>query len=310
MIAILKFLLKRLGFTVIVLIGVSIITFSILHLAPGNPARLLLPQGATEEQVAAKEVEMGLDLPLITQYFNYMKGVAKGDLGTSYSFNKPNTTLIAERIPATIQLTLLAVVVSLVISLPLGVLGGIKRGSMLDFFAMMIALLGQSMSPVWVGILLILVFAVWLGWLPAMGIGTFRHIILPAICLGTPMAALVTRMTRAGMIDVIQEDYITATYAKGISRWKVIFKYALKNVMIPVVTVVGIQIGTFLGGAIVTEQIFNWPGIGMLCLQAINNRDFPLVQSLMLVTSAMFVFVNLIVDILYTFIDPRIKLDT
>lgn len=306
----LRFLLKRIGHTVIVLIGVSIITFMLLHLAPGNPARLLLPQGATEEEVHAKEIEMGLDRPLATQYFEYMGNLLKGDLGTSYSFNKSNLALIGERLPLTIQLTLCAVLVSLCISLPLGVLAGIKRGSTIDFLAILVALLGQSMSPVWIGVLLILVFSVSLGWLPSMGWGSIAHMILPAITIGTPMAALVTRMTRAGMIDVLQEDYITATYARGLSRREIIFKYALKNVMVPVITIVGIQIGTFLGGAIVVEQIFNLPGIGMLCLQAINNRDFPLVQSLMLVISAMFVFVNLAVDLVYTLIDPRIKLNT
>lgn len=282
----------------------------LLHLAPGNPARLLLPQGATEEEVRAKEIEMGLDRPLVTQYLEYMGNLVRGDLGTSYSFNKSNATLIGERLPLTIQLTLCAVVVSLCISLPLGVLAGIKRGSTVDFFAILVALLGQSMSPVWVGVLLILLFSVTLGWLPSMGWGGLANMIMPAVTLGTPMAALVTRMTRAGMIDVLQEDYITATYARGLSKREIIFKYALKNVMVPVITVVGIQIGTFLGGAIVTEQIFNLPGIGMLCLQAINNRDFPLVQSLMIVISAMFVFVNLAVDIIYTLIDPRIKLNT
>lgn len=306
----LSYILKRLGYTVFILIGVSILTFFLIHLAPGNPARLLLPQGATDDQIAAKEIEMGLDKPLVEQYGNYMVKLVQGDLGTSYSFNKPNAQLIRERLPATVTLTLAAVFVSLCISLPLGVLGGIKRGSAIDFGAMFVAVLGQSMSPVWVGIVLILIFSVWLGWLPAMGIGGVGNLVLPAITLGTPLAALVTRMTRAGMIDVLQEDYITATYAKGLPKYKIIFKYALKNVLIPVITVVGIQIGTFLGGAIVTEQIFNWPGIGMLCLQAINNRDFQLVQSLMIVISTMFVFVNLLVDILYTFIDPRIKLET
>jgi peptide/nickel transport system permease protein len=305
----LRYIGKRLVFTIFILIGVSIIVFMLMHLAPGSPARLLLPQGASDEQVKAKEIEMGLHRPLIVQYLDYMGNLIRGDLGTSYSFNKSNATLIGERLPLTIKLTLSAVLVSLCISIPLGVLGGIKRGSILDFIAMFVAVLGQSLSPVWIGIVLILVFSVWLGWLPSMGFGEIKHMVLPAITLGTPMAALVTRMTRAGMIDVLQEDYITATYAKGLSKGEIIFKYALKNVLIPVVTVVGIQIGTFLGGAIVTEQVFNLPGVGMLCLQAINNRDFPLVQSLMLVISAMFVFVNLLVDIIYTFIDPRIRLE-
>ncbi|MGE5613217.1 MAG: ABC transporter permease [Bacillota bacterium] len=305
----LRYILKRLGYTVIILLGVSIIVFTILHLAPGSPARILLPQGATDEQVRAKEIEMGLDRPLVEQYLDYLGDLLRGDLGTSYSFNKQNAQLIGERLPLTVKLTLLAVLVSISISIPLGVLGGIKRGSAIDFGAMTFALLGQSMSPVWIGIVLILCFSVWLKWLPSMGPGGLSHMILPAITLGTPMAALVTRMIRAGMIDVMQEDYITAIYARGVSRGKVLFKYALKNVLIPVITIVGIQIGTFLGGAIVTEQVFNLPGIGMLCLQAINNRDFPLVQSLMIVISALFVMVNLLVDIIYTFIDPRIRLE-
>ncbi len=303
-----KFIIKRIGYALIVLIVISILAFLMVRLAPGSPARILLPQGATDEQIRLKEIEMGLDRPLYEQYFTYMKGLLRGDLGYSYSFNRPNLELISDRLPATLLLTLAGVFVSLLISIPLGVLGGIKRGSFIDFLAIFTALLGQSMSPVWVGVLLMLVFAVWLGWLPSTGIGTWKHIIMPAVTMGLPLAAVVTRITRAGMIDVLQEDYITATYAKGLSKGKIIFKYALKNVLIPVITIVGIQIGTFLGGAIVVEQIFSWPGIGMLCMQSILNQDFQLVQSLLLVISAMFVFINLIVDVVYSFVDPRTKL--
>lgn len=304
-----KYVLKRLGYTVLVLLGVSIISFMLLHLAPGNPARLHLPQGASDADVEAMSEEMGLNRPLSEQYFSYMAGVLKGDLGRSISFNKNNVDLIKERLPATASLTLVAVLFSLIISIPLGVISGIKRGSITDFFATFFALLGQSMSPVWLGLLLILVFAVDLQWLPAMGFGGLKNYILPAVTLGAPMAALVTRMVRAGMIDVMDEDYITATYAKGVKSSKIVFRYALKNVMIPVITVVGIQIGTFLGGAVVVEQIFQWPGIGSLTIAAINQRDFPLVQALLLVISAMFVLVNLVVDILYTVVDPRLRFD-
>ena len=303
----LRFLIRRTGYTILVLWGVSVITFALIRLAPGNPARLLLPQGATDAEVEALAESMGLKRPLVEQYLTYMRNVVKGDLGLSLSYKKPNLQLIGERLPATVVLTAAAVLVSLSISIPMGVMGGIKKGSFIDFLAMFFALLGQSMSPVWIGLVLILFFAVHLRWLPAMGYGNLKHVLLPAITLGTPMAALVTRMTRSGMIDVLSEDYITATRAKGVSQNAIVFKYALKNVMIPVVTVLGIQIGTFLGGAVVTEQIFQWPGIGGLTIAAINQRDFPLVQALMLVISFMFVMVNLAVDILYTFLDPRLK---
>ena len=305
--ALFKFILKRLGYTVFVLIGVSILTFSLVHLSHGSPARLMLSDSATEEQVKAKEVEMGLDRPIVVQYFSYISGVFRGDFGTSFFYRIPNSTLILQRLPATGYLTLMAMLIALIISIPLGIIAGTKSGSIRDFIAMGFAILGQSISSVVLGLLLILLFAVKMGWLPSMGFGGFEFVIMPAISLAVQMAALITRMLRSGMVDVLQEDYITATYAKGISRGAIIGKYALRNAILPVITVIGLQVGTFLGGAVVTEQIFAWPGIGTLTVQAIGLRDFSLVQSILLVTSACFVLVNLLVDIVYTLVDPRMK---
>ncbi len=304
----LKYILKRLAYTVFVIIGVSFITFFLLKLAPGDPARLILAETATEEQVAAMRAQMGLDKPLIVQYLTYMNNVLHGDLGNSIYFVRPNAELIAERFPATVQLAFATIAVSLIVSIPLGVLAGVKKGTAADFFSMLFALFGQSMSNVWLGILLILIFAVKLRLLPAMGYGSWQNLILPCATLGTGYAALTTRLVRSGMIDVLQEDYITATYAKGISSSKVIFKYAFRNAILPTVTVVGMNIGMMLGGAVVTEKIFGWPGLGSLTIQAIAGRDFALVQSILLVISALFVLINLVVDIIYTFIDPRMKL--
>jgi len=302
----LKFILKRLVYTVFVLIGVSIIAFFLLRLA-GSPARLLLPEDATDEMVAEMEEYLGLHRPLPVQYFSYISGVVRGDLGTSLFYKKPNTELIFARLPATGQLTLAATVFALIISIPLGIIAGVKKGSGIDFGAMVFALLGQSFSQVWLGLLFILFFAVYLGWLPAMGYGKFSNLVMPAAALGMQMAALITRMLRSGMDDVLQEDYITATYAKGISNTEIVMKYALRNAMMPVITVIGIQVGIFLGGAMVIEQIFGWPGIGSLAIQAIGLRDFSLVQSILLVISAIFVLINLLVDIIYTLVDPRLK---
>jgi len=301
----LKFILKRLGYTIFVLLGVSILSFGLLKLTPGSPARLMLSDDATEEQIKEKEIEMGLDKPLMTQYLSYMSGVVRGDLGDSLFYKMPNSKLIFQRLPATAYLTLVAMGIALLIGIPVGIIAGVKRGTAIDFTAMVFGLLGQSISGVVLGLIFILFFAVKLGWLPAMGYGGFEYVIMPATSLAMQMAALISRMLRSGMADVLQEDYITATYAKGISSKEINLKYALRNAILPVITIVGLQVGTFLGGAVVTEQIFGWPGIGTLTVQAIGLRDFPLVQSILLVISACFVLVNLLVDIIYTLVDPR-----
>ena len=305
----LRYILKRLGQTVIVLFFLSILIFSLIHIAPGDPARMLLPDTASEEQVEAKRVELGLDKPLYVQYFKYMGNVLRGNLGTSASYQQPVSRIIMERFPNTLKLTFATILVSLLISIPIGIIAGIRQGSMVDFFAMLFALLGQSMSTVWLAVMMIYIFSVRLNVLPALGMGGLKYVILPAITLGYPLAAQVTRMGRSGMIDVLREDYITATLAKGIPESRVYTKYAFKNALIPIVTVVGLQIGYFLGGAVVVETIFSWSGVGQLANQAVGNRDYTLVQSLLLVIAAAFAVVNLVVDLINAKIDPRITLE-
>ncbi|MCD8197634.1 MAG: ABC transporter permease [Lachnospiraceae bacterium] len=304
-----RYILKRLGQTIIVLFFISILAFALIRIAPGNPARMVLPDTATEEQVHAKEIEMGLDKPVYIQYIKYITGVLQGDLGTSSSYQTSVASIIANRFPATLKLTAATILVSLLISIPIGIIAGIKQGTMVDFFAMLFALIGQSMSTVWLAVLMIYIFSVKLNVLPAMGMGGIQYIILPAITLGYPLAAQVTRMGRSGMIDVLREDYITATLAKGIPESRVYTKYAFKNALIPIVTVVGLQVGYFLGGAVVVETIFSWSGVGQLANQAVGNRDYALVQSLLLVIAAGFALVNLIVDLINAKIDPRITLE-
>ena len=305
----LRFLVKRLGYTVFVMIGISFVVFALMYIAPGSPAALLLGDTATAEQVRELEIELGLDRPLIVQYYAYMLGVLRGDLGTSLFFRMPNSTLIFQRMPNTAYLALIAVLITLLVSLPIGLAAGVRHGSLFDFTILGFVILGQSISNVVLGIVFIFFFAVTLGWLPAMGFGYGAHVILPAVTMSSTFAALFTSMLRSGMIEVLQEDYITATYAKGIDRRTVIWKYALRNASLPTLTMVGLQIGGFLSGSVLIETIFNWPGIGSLTIQAINQRDFTLVQSIMLVVSGLFVLVNLLTDIVYTLVDPRMALN-
>ena len=305
----LRYIGKRVLQTLIVLFFVSIFAFLLIRMASGNPARMMLPDDATEEQVQKMEIKLGLDKPLYQQYFMYMSGVLRGDLGTSTIYKQAVSKIIASRMPVTGKLTFWTIVVCLAVSIPLGVVAGSKQGTVTDFMAMFFAIFGQSMSPVWLGILLIYVFSSKLGWLPAMGYGGIKYVILPAITLGYPVAAEITRIGRSGMIDVLKEDYITATYAKGMSRKQVLWKYAFKNALIPIITLVGVQIGVFLAGTVVVETIFSWSGLGQLVYQAVSTRDYSLVQSSLLVIAAMFAIINLIVDIINSLVDPRITLE-
>lgn len=306
---VLRYIGKRILQTIIVLFFVSLFAFFLIRLAPGSPARMMLPDDATEEQVEEMEIKLGLDKPLYQQYWMYISGVLQGDLGTSTIYKQPVKDVIFSRLPITGQLTFWTILVCLAVSIPLGVIAGSKQGSITDFVAMFFAIFGQSMSPVWLGVLLIYIFASKLGWLPAMGYGGIRYVILPAITLGYPVAAEITRIGRSGMIDVLKEDYITATYAKGISRRKVLWKYAFKNALIPIITLVGVQIGIFLAGTVVVETIFSWSGLGQLVNQAVSTRDYQLVQSTLLLIAAMFAVINLVVDIINSIVDPRITLE-
>lgn len=304
-----RYIINRILLCFLVLIGVSLVSFAILHLSPGDPVRQLLPIGSTQEEINDLRERLGLNRPLYIQYLAYMQGVIKGDLGTSLYFKKPSIDIIKERIPATLLLTSTAFFGALLFSIPLGIIAALNKGSFIDLFAMFFALLGVSISPVWLGLLLIFFFSVRLRLLPSFGYGTLSALILPAISLGVLLAALITRLTRAGMIEVLSEDYILAIRSKGIKEKKVIYRYALKNVLIPIITIVGLQFpGVILGGAVVTEAIFCWPGLGQLAVSAIYSRDFPLIQAIILVVAGFFVGITLLVDIIYTFLDPRIKL--
>jgi ABC-type dipeptide/oligopeptide/nickel transport system permease component len=302
--------LKRLGQTFIVLFFVSLFAFIVVRLAPGDPARMMVSENATVEQIEAVREALGLNKSLPEQYRIYISGVIRGDLGTSVQYKRPVLDVIKGRLPVTFRLASSTLILVLLVSLPLGVVAGTHQGSLIDFGAMFFAMLGQSMTPVWLGVLLIYVFSVKLGWLPSLGSETgITSIIMPAIALGLQSMAEATRITRSEMIDIMKEDYITSIYAKGLSRNEVRWKYAFKNALPPVVTLSGINLGSMLAGTIVVETIFVWSGIGQMLFQAVSTRDYPLVQSTLLVSAALIAVINLIVDIINSFIDPRITLE-
>lgn len=304
----LEYIAKRVGQTLVVLFFVSVFAFALIHIAPGNPALLMVPDGSSPEVISAMEEKLGLHDPLYVQYLTYMKNVLHGDLGTSTMYRIPVAQIIKERLPNTAVLASVSVLVGLCIAIPLGIFAGSRRGTVADFVAMSLALLGQAFSPVWLSILLMLIFANWLGILPAMGMGSWKNLVLPVITLAYPMAAQITRVGRSGMIDTLAEDYITSTYAKGIGSFEVNWKYAFKNAVISIVTLVGITMGSFLSGTVIVETVFGWTGIGSLMQQSVGVRDYPMVQSLILIIAAMIAVINMLVDIINSFIDPRMTL--
>jgi ABC-type dipeptide/oligopeptide/nickel transport system permease component len=303
-----SFILKRLFHSIFVLIGISVVVFIILHLT-GDPAALLMPMDATPEQVAQFRKEMGFTDPLIMQYWRFFKGTLHGDFGLSFRHSQPALDLVLERMPATIQLTFAALVIALIIAIPVGIVSAIRRNSILDHVGMTGALLGQSTPVFWLGVMLILIFSVTLQWFPSSGRGGIQNLILPAVTLGMYSMARTARMMRSSMLEVLGQEYMKTAKAKGLTPRAVILKHALKNASIPVVTIVGMELGTLLGGAVITETIFAWPGVGRLAVQAIYNRDYPVVQAAVFILAAIFVLVNLAVDILYTYLDPRVKLE-
>ncbi|MCD6363422.1 MAG: ABC transporter permease [Synergistetes bacterium] len=301
-----RFILRRLFLLIPVLIGVSIIAFLILHLAPGDPAELLAGEEATQEDIMHIRQQFGLDKPLYVQYFRFIKGIFTGEL-ISLKFEMPVMQVMWPRIINTIKLSLASILIAVLIGIPAGVLSATHRYSWIDYISMVAALMGVSMPVFWWGLILILLFAVTLGVLPSGGIGGIRHIILPAVVLGTASTAIIARMTRSSMLDVLRQDYITTARAKGLPERIVIYRHALRNALIPTVTVVGLQFGYMLAGAVLTETVFSWPGVGRLLVDSILARDFPVVQASLLIIAMIFVLVNLAVDILYAFLDPRIR---
>ena len=302
-----RFLIRRLLLTIPVLIGVATLVFSLIHLVPGDPVQAMLGESAAPEDVARLRTQLGLDRPLYQQYFSFARGIVRGDLGTSLRTRQAVTTIILERMPATLELAAAAMLVAIVFAIPLGVIAAVRVGTLLDHVATTIALFGISMPTFWLGPLLAIVFSVWLGWLPVSGRGTLANLVLPAITLGAPLAAALARMTRANVIEELRELYVTAARARGASETRAVLVHAFRNSLIPVVTVIGLQFGSVLTGAVITETIFAWPGIGRLLIQSISARDYPAVQGCILTIAVTYVSMNLMVDVLYGVLDPRIR---
>ena len=302
-----RYLVRRLIHSVLTVIGITLFTFVLLRMVPGDPARLILPENAPQAEVLQMRKLLGLEEPLHVQYFLYVRDLMRGDFGTSFQYSVPAIELVLERLPQTIRLSLSAMALTLVVAVPAGILAAARRKTLFDFGAMLGAIFGQSIPNFWLGLMLILIFSVNRRWLPVSGASTWWHYVLPTITLAAYLMALVARLTRSSMLEVLRQDYVRTAHAKGVPRLRVLWRHALKNTLIPLVTVIGMQIGTLLGGAVVTETIFNWPGIGKLVIEAIWRRDYPIVQAVLLLSAFAFVAVNLIVDLLYTYLDPRIR---
>jgi ABC-type dipeptide/oligopeptide/nickel transport system permease component len=304
----LTYLVRRLLLLFLVLFGVVTLVFFLIHLIPGDPVDIMLGDNALTADKDVLREAMGLDQPLGTQYLGYLGGLLTGDLGQSVHSHRPVLSEILERFPATVELMLGAMLVALLMALPLGIVSALRPYGWLDGSSMLISFLGISIPNFWLGPMLIMVFSVQLGWLPVNERGGIEHLILPAITLGTAMAAMLSRMIRASLLEVLDEEYITNARAKGLPERMVIFKHALRNALIPVITIIGLQVGVLLSGAIITEAIFDWPGLGTLLLEGIYSRNYPLVQGCILVIATVYVLVNLMTDIAYAWADPRVRL--
>ncbi len=324
----LKYIVRRLVSLVFILLGVSIIVFMLVHLAPGDPVRIMLGEDATEADVERLNRIYGFDRPLPVQYFLWLGNALRGDLGTGIRSQLPVTLLIMERMPATIEMAVWSLVLAIGVGIPLGVLSAVRRNSWVDFGSMFAALIGVAAPNFWVGLILLSQIALHVPWLPIGSRGPsfpdaliaivtrldfvvfwdhFRYVLLPALALGTSIMALITRLTRSSLLEVLNRDYVRTARAKGLRPVKVVYGHALKNALLPVITVVGVQFGALLGGAIVIEVVFAWPGVGRLIVSAISQRDFPVVQGSVLMLAIVFALVNLLVDLSYSLVNPRIR---
>ena len=307
---------KRFLQLLLLLVGISFLVFMSMHLAPGDPATIIGGPTATESDLEAIRTDLGLDKPVLVQYFDYIRGVVQGDLGFSFQNNQSVSEAITSRFPQTLNLAVASMIVAIVIGVPAGIISAIKQNSWFDVSSTTVALAGISIPNFWLGAMLILIFSVELQWLPVGGLSApfwtiegMKQLILPAITLGTASAAMIARMSRSAMLEVIRADYIRTARAKGVKRNTVVWVHALRNAMIPVITVIGLNFGFLLGGTIITEQVFAINGVGRLMIDAIAARDFPVVQGTVLLVATLFVVVNLLVDIIYAFVDPRISYD-
>ncbi len=302
-----NYLVRRLILLIPVTLGVVTFVFFIIHLIPGDPVDLMLGETARQAERAALTHRLGLDQPISKQYLLFLGGLLRGDLGKSLHNGEPVKKLIIDRLPATLELGAAALILALIIALPAGVVSATKQYSAWDHGSMFMALLGVSMPNFWLGPILIIIFSLQLGWLPVSGRGGLEHLVLPAITLGTALAAILTRMTRSSLLETLGEEYVRTARAKGLKERTVVWKHALRNSLNPILTILGLQVGVLLSGSIITETIFSWPGIGRLTVEAIWMRDYPVVQGAVLVIAMGYVLVNLAVDMLYAAIDPRIR---
>lgn len=300
------FWVRRIGELVLVLLGISLASFFMLHLT-GDPAIAILGPDFTEEALVALRAELGLDRPLIVQYFDFLGSAIQGDFGTSTRYRQPALDLFLERVPATVELTVASLLVSIIGGIGIGVLAAVFRRTGVDTVVRAAALIGQAIPGFFLGILAIIIFGARLNWLPTGGRGTLLHLVLPAIALGTYYAAITARFVRGSMLEVLNSDYIRTAHAKGVRKTMVVMRHALRNALVGVVTLIGLQLGNLLGGAVVIETVFSWPGVGRLAVQAIYARDFPLVQVIIMIAAVIFVVVNLITDLTYRLLDPRIR---
>lgn len=303
----LRFLLFRLTSAAIVVLGVVCLVFLLVHLVPGDPVEMMLGENAQPADREALREALGLNQPLAKQLGDYLVGLTQLDLGTSFHSRRPVSELLAERIPATAELAVAGLVVAILISFPLGSLAAIRKDTRWDQGAMAFSLLGVSIPNFWMGPILILVFSLWLGWFPVSGRDGLLSLVLPAITLGTALAAVLSRMVRSTLLEVLGEDYIRTARAKGLSERQVVMHHGLRNAMLPIITLLGLQLGTLLGGAVITETVFSWPGVGKLTIDAILRRDYPVVQACVLLIALTYVAVNLLTDVVYAWVDPRIR---
>jgi ABC-type dipeptide/oligopeptide/nickel transport system permease component len=301
------YILRRLAQTIFVLLGVSVLSFGTLFLS-GDPTMLMASETWNQEQINAFRHQMGFDRPWFAQYLDFLGKAVHGDFGVSLRQQQPTINLVGERMPATLELAGAAMAIALCIGVPLGIAAATKRGSIWDNLLMLGGLVGQSLPVFWLGLLLIMLFSVGLGWLPVAGTGGVEHLVLPATTLGLFSTAYIARMTRSSMLEVLGRDYVRTARSKGLAERGVVLRHALRNALIPLVTIVGLQFGALLGGAVITESIFAWPGVGRLTIQAIQTKDLPLVQACVLLLAMLFVLANLVVDVLYAYLDPRIRL--
>jgi peptide/nickel transport system permease protein len=302
-----KYILKRLLLLIPVLLGVSFLVFSIMSFTPGDPAQLILGESASQTSIIALREEMGLDDPFILQYARFVGNAVTGDFGRSYTSGREVFSEIFSRFPNTLILAVIGMVIAVLIGIPVGIISATKQYSLVDSVSMIGALLGVAMPNFWLGLMLILVFSVGLGVLPSGGFTGMSSLILPSITLGTGAAAIITRMTRSSMLEVIRQDYIRTARAKGVAEKRVINHHALKNALIPIITVIGLQFGYLLGGAVLTETVYSWPGVGRLMVEAIRQKDTPTVLAAVVFIAAAFSVVNLVVDLIYAYVDPRMK---